>query len=160
MKNKTQGMSKNTKAAIVAIIIVIIVALVVRGGSDKKVVPPVAVEPTTQETVAKPAVVSGGTKPTPAPIDTRTYTELLNAYKGSTLQFNSLCQVHMSNQVYKTGAQILLDNRSASSAAIKIGSIVHSLGAYGYRVVTLSSSGQFMVDCNEQQNVATLTVQK
>jgi hypothetical protein len=66
----------------------------------------------------------------------------------------------MSKQGYKVGSEVLLDNRGSSPAIIKFASSVYNLGAYGYKVVTLSSLGEYTVDCNDRENVATLTIQK
>lgn len=160
MKKSIENMSKNTKIALGAIVLVIIVALIVRASLHKKDSPIVSTpEPVIEQTKVP---TSKGTKTkveNPTPVDTRGYTELVGAYKNKMLQFGNSCQVHTSNQVYKVGSEILLDNRNDVALDIKIGPTSYYLGAYGYRVVTLSSEGRFMVDCNSHTNVATLTVQ-
>jgi hypothetical protein len=97
---------------------------------------------------------------TPTKLDSRTYSDLILAFKDSTLQFNSTCQVRMSTQVYKLGSEILLDNRSSFPMDIRIGTETFKLGSYGYKTIFLNNPGQFLVDCNNQQNVATINVQK
>ncbi len=162
MKNKMENMSKNTKIAIGAVILVIILALIVRGAMHKKVTP---VEVTPVPVVEQP-VVSKPTKwvaPKPAPVvsmDTRGYAELINAYKDHMLQFGASCQVRASDQNYKIGSEVLLDNRNDVPVTVKIGSNTYTLPAYGHQVITLSTEGKFMVDCNDHQNVATVSVQK
>jgi hypothetical protein len=160
MKKSMEKMSKNTKIALGAIILVIIVALIVRGSLHKK---NNSVTPTPEPVIEQPkAPVSKGIKPkveNPVPVDTRGYTELVEAYKNKMLQFGDSCQVHTSNQVYKIGSEILLDNRNNMSLDIKIGNNSYALGAYGYKVVALNTEGKLMVNCNGHTNVATLTVQ-
>lgn len=163
MKNKIENMSKNMKIAIGAIILVIIVALIVRGVMHKKAAPEVlAPAPVAEQPVApKPAKwVAPKPSPTPVVVDTRGYAELIVAYKDRILQFGDACQVRVSDQNYKIGSEMLLDNRTSVPVTIKIGSSSYALVAYGHQVITLSAEGKFMVDCNDHQNVATVSVQK
>ena len=167
MKNTAEKMSKNTKIAVGAIIIVIIVALIARGASKKKsesmeqsTPQPVMQQPTTMTPpTPKPVVVTKPPVVTP-PADTRTYAELLAMYAQKTVQFGASCQVRPNNQSFKEGTSVLLDNRNNMPLSIKLGSTSYSLGAYGYKVITLSTVGKFMVSCNDTPNVATITVQK
>lgn len=101
-------------------------------------------------------------KPAPVvvPTDSRSYAELILAYKGKTLQFGDACQMPISSYVYKTGTEVLLDNRTNVPVAIKLAGMSYDLSAYGYKVVTLSTEGKFMVSCGDNQNVATVTIQK
>lgn len=163
---KVNSMSKNTKLALGVVVIVIIGALLAFGAGKKKT--PVSEIPNTNlpessvENSSKPnkSSRSSTTSAIVTTVDTRSYSELISAYKGRTLQFDSACQVHMSKQGYKVGSEVLLDNRGSSPAIIKFASSVYNLGAYGYKVVTLSSLGEYTVDCNDRENVATLTIQK
>ena len=160
MKNAIQNMSKNTKIAIGAVVLVIIVALVYRAGLFKKTVQvEVQPEPTVEQTTTVPKTYKS--KPVvEAPVDTRSYTELITAYKGRTVQFGNLCQNHINNQVFKVGSEVLLDNRNNVPVNIKIGNNVYNLSAYGHEIVSLNTLGEFLVDCNAYQNVTTIIVQK
>lgn len=133
------------------------------GNLSKKDVAQVENKPIEEIITETPSSVSKP-KTTPSkvvlPTDNRTYTELVAAYKGKMLQFGASCQVLISNQVFKLGSDILLDNRNSSPVAIKIGSSSYQLGSYGYKVVSLDTTGKFMVDCGSQQNVAILTVER
>jgi hypothetical protein len=163
MKNKIENMSKNMKIAIGAIILVIILALIVRGVMHKKAAPEAVVStPVVEQPVApKPAKwVAPKPAPTPVVVDTRGYAELIVAYKDRMLQFSDACQVRVSDQNYKIGSEMLLDNRNSVPVTIKLGSNSYTLPAYGHQVVTLGAEGKFMVDCNDHQNVATVSVQK
>lgn len=163
MKNKIQNMPKNVKIAIGAVILVVAIALVVKGGMGKKEAPavlPVPEETQEQVVAPKPTKPSSSKPSTTTYTDNRSYTELIGAYKNTLVQFGTSCQVLKSNQVFKVGTEVLLDNRNSVPVTLKIGSSVHNLGAYGYKVISLASEGTFMVDCNDHQNVATITVQK
>ncbi len=156
-------MSKNTKLAIGAIIIVIIAALLYRYGGHKKsaeVIPePIPVVGQSITSVrksfkAKPEVVIAPTA------DTRSYAQLIADYQNRIVQFGDACQVRMSDQVYKLGGEMLLDNRNNMAVTVTIGPDNYELGAYGHKVITLNTEGKFMIDCGANKNVATLTVQK
>ncbi len=154
--------NKNLKIALGLIILVVIAGFLVSGLSKKKAAPTEAnpVEEQPQEVVKTP-----GKKPLPSgttsPVDTRTYTQLLEAYKDRLVQFNSDCHVSkIARQVFKVGSEILLDNRSSEPATISVGATNYTLSAYGYRVISLSKVGTFTLDCNAGRNVATLTVQE
>lgn len=163
MKDKIQNMSKSMKIAIGAVILVVAIALVIKGNMNKKEAPaPLPVPEETQEQVVAPSP----TKPTsskpskPAEVDSRSYTQLIGVYKDRLVQFGSSCQVLKSNQVFKLGSEVLLDNRNSVPVSIKMGDNTYNLSAYGYQVVGLNTEGKFMVDCNAHQNVATISVQK
>ena len=157
-----KNMSKNTKLSIGAIIIVIIGALIFRYAGDKK---PVEVAPEPIAVVEQPAATKlksykPKTETVVVPVDTRSYAELIYAYKDRMVQFGDSCQVRASDQVYKVDSEMLLDNRNNMPLTIKIGSNSYDLASYGHKVITLNSEGKFMVDCGVNQNVATITVQK
>jgi hypothetical protein len=167
MKNIIENMSKNTKLSIGAIVLVIIIALIVRFGGHKKdtvteLIPEVPnVEEqmtgtTSKNRVSKSEVVDTAVEPA----DTRSYSELIVAFKGQTLQFGKSCQVLMSDQVYKLGAHMLIDNRNDVPVSINIGPSTYELGSYGYKVISLNNEGKFMVSCGDYKNVATVTVQQ
>lgn len=160
MKNIIEKMSKNTKIGLGLVVLVIIVALLVQYGIPKKPSPIDELKPIADEVVSTSITNPRSNTTSSVRSDTRTYSELILAYKDRTLQFNTMCQVHMSKQVYKVGSEVLLDNRSGVPAAIKIGPSIYNISAYSYKVVTLSSIGEFMIDCNDRENVATVTVQK
>lgn len=165
MKNTVQNMSKKTKA-IIAIVLGVAVVGVVAGFvlRDKPVTAPEPVPEVVEELTAtpktprvyRPVVVA----PVVEPVETRTYADLVLAYQKQTLQFGKLCQMPLSTHSYKVGTEVLLDNRTDMPVTITIGALVHTLPSYGYKVVTLSTEGKFLVSCGDNQNVATVTVQQ
>lgn len=96
----------------------------------------------------------------PAPVYQLPYTEAVAKYKGSRIQFNQSCQAVPSNQTFKMGTSIMLDNRSPKPATISIGPSMYLVESYGYQIVTLSKEGLFTANCNDQRNVLTISVQK
>lgn len=155
-------MSKTTKVALGIVAVVIVAGLVLNKTMTKKApsteIPPVPQE----EVVATPKSQGKNTSVTPpvTPIETRSYAELILAYRNKTLQFGASCQMPISNYVYKMGTEVLLDNRTNTPIAIKLAGASYDLGAYGYKVAALSTEGTFMVSCGENKNVATVAVQK
>ena len=159
-KDLIKSVPKNTRVALGAVALVIIVALLVQGSLRKKTAPSeLPLQPIEEQQTTTAKSTKANVK-TPTVVDNRAYGELVITYKDRMLQFGNSCQVHMNNQVYKVGSTILLDNRNSVPLSINIGSSNYYLGAYGYKVVTLSSIGNFTVDCNDHRNVATVTVQK
>lgn len=163
-------MNKNLKATL--IILGIAVALVVAGvlGLFYQKRSVTTGNPNPIEQVV-PAPEGGEVKPTPeAPAAskpaTRTqilaYTDALKRYADKRLQINENCQITPNNVTYKNGTTFMLDNRSATSKTVKIGS-TYTIPAYSFRIVTLSSAklpATYYIDCNNQQNSGTVTLQR
>lgn len=108
---------------------------------------------------AKPvAKKTGSTTPT----STKSYTEFVKEYEGRRIQFDERCQVTPQNPTYKNGTSIMLDNRSASARTFMVGGTRYDLVAYGYRVITLSSSSlpkELAVSCGSSGNVGKILLQ-
>lgn len=105
----------------------------------------------------KPAVKKNTT-----PISSQNYTELVKQYEGRRIQFDDRCQINPQKPTYKNGTSIMLDNRSAQARAVGIGGVKYDLGAYGYRIVTLSSSSlpkELAVTCGSSGNVGSVLLQ-
>ena len=108
-------------------------------------------------TAAKPVV-----KKSTVPVSTKNYTELVKEYEGRRIQFDDRCQTTPQNPTYKNGTSILLDNRSASIRTVVVGGTKYDLVAYGYRVVTLSSSSlpkELLLSCGSSGNVGKILLQ-
>lgn len=90
------------------------------------------------------------------------YNEALAFYKDRRIQFDTNCQAIPNNITFKNNTNIMIDNRSAESRTIKIGT-TYTVKGYGFKIIKLSAGTlptTYLVDCNSQQNVATILVQK
>lgn len=93
---------------------------------------------------------------------TLSYQQALVKYADARIQIDSTCQVSPNNVTYKNGTNIMLDNRSAVTRTIKLGS-TYTIKPYGFKIVRLSSStlpSTLLMDCDSSQNVATVLIQK
>lgn len=108
------------------------------------------------------AAVKSVAKQSTVPTSTKSYTELVKEYEGRRIQFDERCQVTPQGPTYKNGTSIMLDNRSASAKSVMVGGTKYDLVAYGYRVVTLSSSSlpkELAVSCGSSGNVGKILLQ-
>lgn len=127
---------------------------------------PVTQTATSSAPVAK--VTTPAKKPTSAPASqpaSLSYQKALELYKDNKriqLSGDAFCQASPNNVMYKNGTSIMIDNRSPKTRTIKlIGT--YSIEGYGFKLVKLSSAvlpATFLMDCNQQQNVAKVLLQK
>lgn len=103
---------------------------------------------------------------TPAPAPATSYTQLVKEYIDRRIQFSDSyygnCEATPSSPVFKNGASILLDNRTSSAKVITVGANKYSLAAYGYQVVTLSSSNlpkELLLSCGSTVNTGKILLQ-
>lgn len=98
-----------------------------------------------------------------SPAVTIAYAEALVKYKDRRIQFNDACAATPNTVTYKDNTGIMLDNRSAQSRTIKVGT-TYTVKGYGFKIITLPDiylkSSTLLVDCDKQQNVATVLVQE
>ena len=95
-------------------------------------------------------------------VPTSSYGQALLKYGSTRIQFNTTCQATPNNVTYKNSTNIMIDNRSAVAHTVKVNS-VYTIPAYGFKIIKLSSAilpVQFLVDCDNSQNVATILLQK
>ncbi len=149
---------------IVAIIVIAIAVWWMKGGEVPGV--PLYNATTSPSSAAQasksPIAVAAKKTATPVPTQARTYTQLVQQFGSNRIQFDADCRATPSAVAFKNGTQILLDNRANQSRTIGIGGTNYYLGAYGYQVITLSSSTlpkQINVSCNNQINAATINLQ-
>lgn len=93
---------------------------------------------------------------------TLSYQQALSKYANARIQLNNSCQATPNNVTYKNGTSIMLDNRSATTRTVKLGS-TYSIKGYGFKIVKLESGtvpATWLMDCDGQQNVATVLIQK
>ena len=101
---------------------------------------------------------------TPAPTTVLSYDEALAQYADKRIQFDRTCQATPNTPTYKTGTRIMLDNRSAESRTIRIGTLrTVTIPAWGFTTLELTSKNlpeMLDVDCGTGENVATIIVQQ
>lgn len=108
--------------------------------------------------------VTEGSVNAATPAAALSYQQALVKYADRRLQFNNQCQASAPNVVtYKDNTGIMLDNRSAQTRTIKVGA-TYTIKPYGFKIVTLPDIYRqpqtLLVDCDGQQNVATVLVQE
>ncbi len=151
------------------VVLVIIAAVIFFSLRNKKEVVPTNVDSQIEDTALLPQSTLDTSKNTSdvsnvKPV-TLSYAEALVKYADKRIQFNDTCQVSMPNTsvTYKDNVGIMLDNRSNVAHTIKIGTD-YTLKAYGFKIVILPDiylkSKTLLVDCDKQQNVATILVQE
>jgi hypothetical protein len=93
------------------------------------------------------------------------YQKALEIYKDNTriqLSGDAFCQANPNNVMYKNGTSIMIDNRSSQTRTIKIDT-TYSIPGYGFKIVKLYSATlpkTFLMDCNSQQNIVKILLQK
>ena len=110
--------------------------------------------------VAKP-VVKKSVTPTP-PVSAQNYSELVKEYEGRRIQFDDRCQRVPKDPTFNNGTSIMIDNRSTAAKAITVGATKYDLGAYGYRIITLSSSSlpkELALSCGSSGTVGKVLLQ-
>lgn len=99
------------------------------------------------------------------------YEDALYVYNGKIIQLSSenisksgpSCQATPINVTYKNGTEIMIDNRTDTNRKVKLGGSTYSVSAYGFKIVKLSSKvlpATWLVDCDSQENIATILIQK
>ena len=155
--------------------LIIIIAIVVIGWFALSAFNKPSGTETGNQTATTTTVVAKATttvKKTTAPVPvasqpvTMSYQKALETYKDNLrLQLSGadFCQVSPNNVMYKNGTSIMIDNRSAKTRNIKIGSTAYSIEGYGFKIVRLSSGtlpATLLMDCGTQQNIAKILLQK
>lgn len=122
--------------------------------------------PKADQTNAVEDTSAGSINATPGAVSI-SYADALVKYKDRRLQFTTntgVCAVSKPNSVtYKDNTGIMLDNRSAETMTIKVGD-TYTVKPYGFKIVTLQDvylkAKTVLVDCEKQQNVATILIQE
>ena len=165
IKNIIKSNKKNILIAI-GVIIIIVVSVVVfskRGSRPTNTTVPANTDETVLDGLTAETPVKPATKPAVSNAVSMSYADALVKYKDYRIQLGegSICTATPRNVTYKNGSTIMLDNRSAISRSVTVGG-TYSIGAYDFALVKLASNKTpetFYVDCNNQQNVATILIQ-
>lgn len=95
--------------------------------------------------------------------DVKQYTQLVTEYNGRRIQFDMLCQTVPSTVTYKTGTDVMFDNRSGDQRYISIDGKVYNFPGYGYKILNLKSSTlpySLYLNCGSAINVGQILLQK
>jgi hypothetical protein len=162
--NMPGSSNKSSKGVWIAIGVVVVIALVLIF-SIKKSEPVVPVDNTPvveQPTDNNSGDVGVNQEDANSPAVSLSYTAAMKKYANARMQINASCVIPSPyvNLTFKVGSSVMLDNRSNESHSVLFNGTRYTLGAYGFRIVTLNTVKKFMVDCDKSQNVATVTVQK
>lgn len=139
-------------------VVIVIIAIAMRSNKGSESEYGTSSSPTTSAT----SLVT--ISPVATPKLTLSYTNALKLYEGKRIQFDTMCQANPNRMVLKSGAKIMLDNRSATPRTIALGGTKYTLAAWGYLIVTprvtKALPETILVDCGTSQNVATLIIEK
>ena len=135
--------------------------------TDTEIITPATETATSSKPVAKATTTA--VKKTTVPVANQpvslSYQNALELYKDNKriqLSGDTFCQVSPNNVMYKNGTSIMVDNRSSQTRTIKIGT-TYTIEGYGFKIIKLSSATlpvTLLMDCNNQQNVAKILLQK
>jgi Flp pilus assembly protein TadG len=91
------------------------------------------------------------------------YANALIKYADRRIQLDKNCQATPHTVTYKDNTGIMIDNRSAQTRTVKVGT-TFTIKPYGFKIVVLPDvylkSKTILVDCDQSQNVATVVVQE
>jgi hypothetical protein len=87
------------------------------------------------------------------------YAEAVKRYGTQRIQFDTRCQATPASATFKSGLEIMLDNRADTERSIVFSGKTYNIAAYDYAAVKLTETGIIYIDCDASQNVARLLVQ-
>ena len=77
---------------------------------------------------------------TPAgPFAGMSYQEVVEMYEGKRVQFGEECQSIPNYLTFKTGSEVMLDNRSAEKRVVYLDATGYTIAAYGWVVIPLAT---------------------
>lgn len=91
-----------------------------------------------------------------------TYSRAVNLYANSRIQFDSDCHANPTSLHIKNGSNLMLDNRSSSTAHLVVNGTKYSLVGFGFRIISLSHKTlpyTASVDCGSGKNNAQILLQ-
>jgi hypothetical protein len=158
---------ENKKTIWIVIGVIVIVAIALLIWKTKTSTTMTDQTPMTEENVEGTQDIDSGTAPTTAgatvaPISI-SYQNALKQYATRRIQLDSKCQAVPNAVTYKDNTGIMIDNRSAQTRTVKVGT-TFTIKPYGFKIVVLPDiylkSQKVLVDCDKMQNVATVLVQE
>jgi len=159
--------NNNTLWIVIGIIVVVLIIWFAIKKHNDTVATSNQQQTTSPEAIAPTEDISAGSVDAPkttggAPA-TIAYTDALVKYQGKIIQLDSQCHVTTPNSwTFPNNTDVMIDNRSDVSRTVKVGTPV-TVKAYGFKIVNVSSAklpATWYVDCDGNQNVATILIQK
>ena len=155
----------NIKSWVLTIIAIIAVALfvVLFISGNKQTINSVTSTTGTSSTVEPDSTQDISSQSTGAGSVSISYANALVKYATKRIQLNKICQATPNNVTYKDNTGIMIDNRSAQTRTIKVGT-TFTIKPWGFKIVVLPDvylkAKTILVDCDSYQNVATILVQE
>ncbi len=116
-----------------------------------------------QQTSNGPESVQDVTDTTGAPAAAISYTNALIKYANRRIQLDTNCQAVPTSVTYKDNTGIMIDNRSAQTRVVKVGT-TFTMRPWSFKIVVLPdvylTQKTLLVDCANRQNVATILIQE
>ena len=140
---------------LVAVVVLVVLVSIFNFNSTKIVNQTSTTEPASAQDISKTDIGAAA-----VPI---AYNNALVQYADRRIQLDKNCQATPNNVTYKDNTGIMIDNRSAQTRTIKVGT-TFTIKPWGFKIVVLPDiylkSKTILVDCDKYQNVATILVQE
>ncbi len=154
-------------AIIIAAIAIIIVirnkrndASMARDAAQNQIIQNNGANETDQNTANQNSASTGQNNSTPSAMK---YSDAVTEFGSRRIQFDSTCKATPNQVTFKSGTQIMLDNRGSAATTVTIGSSSYALPALGYKIATLGSTTApktLYINCGKLKNVAQILLQK
>lgn len=92
---------------------------------------------------------------------TLSYSQAINLYSKSRIQFDSYCQANPSSLTIKSTTPLMLDNRSDSPRSITVNGVPQTLVPYGFTVITVPFQRlphTAIINCGSSKNSARISI--
>jgi hypothetical protein len=142
----------------IGIVVLFVVGLIIWSGNKDAM-------PTADETASTEDVSDGSVNAVPGatPAASLSYNQALVQYKDKRIQLDQTCIATPNNVTFKSGTNIMLDNRANVARTIVVGETSYSIKKYGFKIVKISSAivpKTITLDCGTSKNVGTIIIQK
>ena len=105
-----------------------------------------------------------GTSNSNLPTQNISYSQATKNYLNKSIQFDENCLASPSYGSFRSGENIMLDNRGSSARSIYLDGKEYKIGAYDFKIVTLATTNPLphtiMVDCGNGKNNARILLQQ
>ena len=161
----TNNQPKSKKGIISIIIIIVIIALIAFAMPSKAPVEDgMTTTDTTSDTTTTGSTTTGSTTSTGKGGVTTTATlsrkEALDLYQNRIIRITDQCMAEKVTEtlLLKKGEKMMLDNDGTKSHTVVFAGTTYTIGAQGYRTVTLPNDGTVSRTCDTKTGVTTIVV--